>query len=485
MLPHKVYPLVGFVFVCVAFCFPSVARADAAPPQAPPGSTIATNDFETNVQMVSEEVVIDVEDYHGPAISLVEGQAVDEGYVESPQSSSNTVLSNGDMVGHVTATFSMLNHGDEPESFDVWFPIGANDGYFNIVTVVNFQAWVNGNLVETGRRETEGEFGDVLPWATWPVDFPVDEQVELMVTYDLPATFEFQRYRFDYVLETGSGWWGVIESGTFIFRFPYDVTAENVSLSTFNLGDIPIDTLDVSGQEMRWSFRGLEPDRGDNIQLRVLGPSVWEEILAARAEVDANPDSAEVQLRLAHALTAAMGFKYGVVSGESFVPEAVQAYEQALALAPDDVETYVDYLDFLVMMAEPVGPLPDRFEPVLRQALAIAPNDERLLQWQEYVEQREGFWATSTPTPLTMPTPTPTAQPEVATISTPTPTALPPIGEETVDTPAPLTQESRGFPFPVVTVVLCAGLALAVLIVAAVVVVVVVTLRGRSGGGNS
>jgi hypothetical protein len=485
MLPQRHYPVVGLAVVCLALCLPLVVKADAAPPQAPPGSSVATHDFETHVQMVSEEVTIDVQTYHGPTLVLYDDENTQE--MSGDIVFSNAVLSEGDLVGHVTASFTMQNQGDAPESFEVWFPIGANDGYFNIVTVANFQAWVNGNPVETGRRETEGEFGDTLPWAAWPVDFPVGEPVQLAVAYDLPATFEFQRYRFDYVLETGSGWWDVIGTGTFTFRLPYEITGENASLRTNNLGEIPIDSLAVSGDEMRWTFSNLEPDRGDNIELRVISPSVWEEILAARAGVEASPDSAEAHLRLAHALTAAMGFKYGIASGEAFVPEAVRAYEEAIALAPDDVEVYIAYIEFLGMMAEPAGPLPDRLEPTLRQALAIAPEDERLLEWKAIVEDRVGFWATPTVTPAATPTHTPTAPPEetpspTATL-TPAQTAPTPAGEEVVDTPAPLTQRSIGVSMG--AVVLCAGLALAVLIVAVVVVVVAAVLRRQKGDDDS
>jgi hypothetical protein len=468
---------VGLVVVCLALSFPLAVKADAAPPQAPPGSSIATHDFETHVQMVSEEVTIDVQTYHGPTINLYEDENLQNDMAP------NASLSEGDLVGHVTASFTMQNQGDAPESFEVWFPIGANDGYFNVVTVANFQAWVNGNLVETGRRETEDEFGEPLPWATWPVDFPVGEQVELAVTYDLPSTFEFQRHRFDYVLETGSGWWDVIETGTFTFRLPYEVTEENVSLRTNNLGDIPLDSLAVSGDEMRWEFSDLEPDQGDNIELRVISPSVWEEILAARTGVDASPDSVEAHLRLAHALTAAMGFKYGIASGESFVPEAVQAYEDALALAPDDVEVYIDYIEFLGLMAEPVGPLPDQLEPTLRQALSIAPDDERLLKWQAEVEERVGFWATPTATPADMPTHTPTAAseetPSPTATYTQTPSVLAPTLNPTADAPSQPTPESRRFALGAVVV----GSGMCLFGLAAVVLVaLLIVLRRRAGG---
>jgi hypothetical protein len=263
MLTHKYYPVLGFVFVCLVLCFPAVVKADAAPPLAPPGSSVATYDFETHVQMVSEEVIIDVQTYHGPSVNLIEDEEVSEEHMAHTELWS--VLGEGDLVGHVTASFTMQNQGDEPESFEVWFPIGTNRNSSIIVTVANFQAWVNGSLVETGRRRIEDEYGESMPWATWPVDFPVGEQVQLMVTYDLPPSPAFKRDRFDYILETGAGWWDVIETGHFTFRLPFEVTEENTSLLTGNN-----DNITISGNEIYWEFSDLEPDQYDNIYLTII-----------------------------------------------------------------------------------------------------------------------------------------------------------------------------------------------------------------------
>jgi hypothetical protein len=467
MLPRKYYPLLGLVFLCIAFCFPAVVKADAAPPQAPPGSFIATHDFETHVQMVSEEVLIDIQLYHGPTISLVEGEEVLEEYegrIESPDTGfSFRLLSEGDLVGRVTASFMMQNQGDEPESFEVWFPIGVNSGYGGVATVANFRAWVDGSLVETGRSRTEDDYGESWLWATWPVDFPVGKQVQLMVAYDLPANTVYQRHLFPYIVSTGAGWWGAIESGTVTYRLPYEITGENVSYYTSDEG-----TTTIIENVLRWEFSNLEPEGKDNIYLAMMYPSIWEGIQWARDEVEASPYTADAYVRLAHALREAMDFKYTIVSGEEFVPETTQAYETALELAPDDVDIYIDYIEFLDSLVGPNEPIPDRVEPILMQALEVAPDNERLLELERWFrvaererEQREAHYALQTALPLTQTaapeeTPTPTLTPTLT--PTQTPPAPTPTLAATPDVPPQPPQNSRGFPSWVVIIGLAAFL---------------------------
>jgi hypothetical protein len=458
MLPQRFYPLVGLVFVCIALCFPAVVKADAAPPQAPPGSFIATHDFETHVQMVSEEVLIDIQLYHGPTISLIEGEEVPEEYegrIESPDTGfSFRLLSEGDLVGRVTASFLMQNQGDEPESFEVWFPIGVSSGYGNVATVANFRAWVDGSLVETGRRRTEDDYGKSWLWATWLVDFSVGEQVQLMVAYDLPANTVYQRHQFPYIVSTGAGWWDVIESGTVTFRLPYEITDENVSYYTSDEG-----TTTIIENVLRWEFSNLEPEGKDNLYLVLLYPSVWEGIQWARDEVEASPYTAEAYVRLARALREAMDFKYTIVSGEEFVPETIQAYEDALELAPNDADIYIEYIEFLSKMIGPHGPIPGQLEPTLMRALEVAPDNERLLELERWfhrikpeIEQDQAYFATQTALPPRTPTTPPEETPTPTLTLTPTPPVPTPTLTATPDAPPPPPQGSGGFPAWVVIV---------------------------------
>src|SRR5688500_14477916 len=95
------------------------AHADAAPPATAPGTGIE-GQYPTNVQMVSEDVLITIKDDHA----------------------------------EVVATFDLRNQGTVPEAFDVRFPIGVPDHYFGVSRLTHFAARVDGELAEA-REVTE------------------------------------------------------------------------------------------------------------------------------------------------------------------------------------------------------------------------------------------------------------------------------------------------------------------------------------------
>lgn len=338
--------------------------ADAAPPQQAPGSTIESGGFETNVQMVSEEVLMVIGDAEEPVTDW-------------------DIISNY-FQGHVEATFWMQNQGKETESFDVWFPLGAEDGWLDVSVVENFAAWVDGVPAEIGQEELPGEWDDPVPWATWPVTFPPGETVVLTVSYDIRPTGFIPYGELIYILETGAGWWGVIGEGTVTVRLPYDVNEKNVPWYSGapNTDRFAIDDFEIVGTDLIWRFTDLEPTRKDNIRVEVLAPSQWEAVLAAEEAVADNPDSAEAYLQLAQAQANGLQFKYGLICCDSLADLAVENFQQALALAPDDIDVQVAYLDLLLSLWFPYAM--DTYSediPTLIQTLLIsAPEDEHFLE---------------------------------------------------------------------------------------------------------
>ena len=98
--------------------------ADAAPPERPPGSSVEPGEDVTQVQMVSEEVLL-----------VIIGRDVPAG--------DRGDLAANLMTGHVEAVFVMRNQGEAEESFDVWFPLGVPDGYGDVTQVEDFRARVD------------------------------------------------------------------------------------------------------------------------------------------------------------------------------------------------------------------------------------------------------------------------------------------------------------------------------------------------------
>lgn len=387
--------------------------ADAAPPWFAQGSTVNPDTELTQVQMVKENVLL-----------TVEGRASDD--------AEKADLAAGYMSGRVDATFIMRNQGTKTESFDVWFPLNTATGYGDTSTVQNFQAWVDDIPAEVSEEEI-GEFaygdGFVL-WATWPVTFPPSENVVLRVNYDVLPVGYRPYGTFQYVLETGAGWHGSIGEGTITVRLPYEVNSTNTVLdpaSTWSTAPNPPE-FSVEGTDVVWRFTDLEPTSEDNVQLAVLMPSRWRDIVAAREAVAEQPDSVEAQLARAEALEGALTFKYGLIdigNSQEILEEAEAAYEQAAELDPDNAEVYATYAKFLWNLVPPVGPVPPETFAIVEKALELNPEDARLQDIYTWAADQSTATPTAAPTTTPPPTSTPTVTPEPSATSQPSPTSLP------------------------------------------------------------
>lgn len=269
-LPLPLLLLLGFLFLAVAL----PARADVGLPPAHPGYSISPGDFTTNVQMLAEEVLIDIQTDPDQAV--------------------------------VEAFFQMQNQSDMPEAFDVWFPLGEMLPYAKedrIFKVDDFRAWVD----ETEATVTiEGLDEAGLIWAHWPVDFPATEPVELRVTYRLAPELGHSvgwHHRYEYILETGAGWLGAIEAARITVRTPFKLSEPN---TLFQIGDPffvkPLGYA-VQGNEVVWTLYDLEPTNADNIDFYVFDPKIWASILVAYTDIEATGGSAESHWELAHGLS--------------------------------------------------------------------------------------------------------------------------------------------------------------------------------------
>jgi hypothetical protein len=372
-------------------------------------------------------------------------------------------LAANQMQAHVTASFLMRNQGESEEAFDVWFPLGAPDGYSAVTTVSNFRAWVDDEEATITEQERVGEWEAIVPWATWPAIFPPGEDVILRVTYDVLPDGYSPYGTFPYILETGAGWLGPIGEGIIIFRLPYEVNRFNTVLNPEAYGGLetgwmipnPADYT-VAGTDVVWHFSDLEPTSEDNISLTVLAPLVWEEIGAARKDAAAMPDSAAAQLRLARALTSALYFRYGlnpIGASVELADEVQTAFRRALELTPEDVNAYIDYLDFMQLLPEPVmTELPEDFVPTLDRALELDPQNGRLLSLQDWLTSVEPYLVTTTPAPEATATATARATARPTRTLSPSRTA-PPTGTATPSPtarPSP-TRTATGTPEPTAT----------------------------------
>lgn len=432
-------PLISAAFL---FFYPTrTTHADAAPPQPPPGSELAPGESITSVAMIWEDVLITI----------------------------------GDESASVQAIFKFQNQGTAPETFDVRFPLGAHDGYGDILTVEQFAAWVDGTAasIEVYDEMSGGwSYNELVPWAHWPVTFPPAQTVEIGVSYTLRPFYNrdgpWQNYL--YILETGAGWEGPIREGTITVRLPYEISDFNTLLEDYYPRP---QGYRVEGSELIWEFANLEPTEEDNVQFVVMGPRVVREFEAAKAEVEANPDSIDAHLALTRVISEIVIGRHGDAdqspSGLELGEMAAASYQRALELAPNNVDVHIAYLDFMIAQWFPWAgePPPADLLPTLDRALSLDPDHPRVIELQEYIYS---FDLTPMPTQPVVPVTPVSGEPtdEISGTVTASAPTLPPAGETLATEPplAPTEAAASSGARPS----LCPGAALGALIAAPLIV---------------
>ncbi|MFT3891427.1 MAG: hypothetical protein QM730_07310 [Anaerolineales bacterium] len=212
---------------------------------------------------------------------------------------------------NVTAYFTMHNRGSSIESMQVIFPLesfsncrwgygGGNSYTQYFVQEASFEAVVDGAIVPIQKVVTDHPY-KVIPieecenmnWAGFNVTFPVGEDVVIRVRYVMEADSADSMQNIEYILETGAGWAGPIERGYVIVKFPYTATRENILSESTTPG------YQFLYNEVFWSFGDLEPTDENNINVSIVSPSTWEEILSLRRSLQENDELPENWIALA------------------------------------------------------------------------------------------------------------------------------------------------------------------------------------------
>jgi hypothetical protein len=411
---------------------PGTARADISPPRALPGSDIGPGG-QTQVRMLAEQIVIDVQSEPGATPS---------------------------MYATVSGRFTMRNLGDADEQLQVRFPQGdprgASDDRGKYPQVQLFAATVDGQPVATtlqAEPNPQGATSPPLGWLTFPVDFPVGQDVTVAVSYQIDPTMYAQESfgTFAYVLQTGAGWRDSIGSATVSVRLPYPATAETVRPESTTAKTTPGATFD--GNEVRWSFSDLEPTAQNDIFVTVMVPTIWKGIADARAALAGRPDNAAALSQLSRAYEAGVYYDKLWVFDEKTDPFYVgseQAAAQALELSPGSAQLHADYAALIArhhlttQAAYDVLKDDARFQAYLQQAmgeisqaLALDPQQKTALDTLADMQSNSDaaliLPTVSSAGPTAVPTPTDAPPPT----ATPPPTAAPAATTAPVPTPSP------------------------------------------------
>lgn len=319
--------LIFAVFIILAFGLAqgiTPVLADIAPPQAPPGANPDIGTVLTNVRMMDEKVIIDVQK---------ETDITEMG------------------TARVWAEFHMENLGNTTEWLMVRFPSSYNDGFSGYPEIGDIMVYVNNVSISTSPLILEGDpenWDDPIKWVEFEVKFPPGEIVEIEVDYTLNGTGEYPFVSYAYLLETGAGWSRTIGSAEIIVRLPYPAIPGTVFIdSSPGWGGTTPGAL-LSGNEIRWYFEDFEPAYEHNISIAIVWPSAWHNVEQEQKQVGDFPDDGEAWGRLAKLYKNLSRLRRGSradAGGIWLYDLSKEAYEKSLSLLPNDALWHAGYAD--------------------------------------------------------------------------------------------------------------------------------------------
>ena len=377
-------PVVACILLSLLVASP--VRADVGvQPILPDGSSLEPED-ETPVIMQAETVTLNVREATETDNTAIKLNPEAYGYQFEPIWFP--------AIAEVQADFTMKNPTSEEESMTVWFPLASAleraEWDLNLDEIVPrigaFRVTVDGKAVDHSVSELpnpRGEDKPPLPWASFLVAFPAGEEVLIQVSYLLPAKGVFPDREevllqetsvlptelfmnwyvgvgmiFNYIFQTGAGWAGPIGKAELVVNLPYPASAETILAMP--------DGGQARGQQVRWTWENLEPGSQDDFSIWLITMERWEELQAARANVEAKPSDGHAWLNLCgayHTLSFAVGGHAIPGFGETYPPLAVQACQEAARLLPGDAAPHNE-LAMLYLSTLPENPPPEALQPV-------------------------------------------------------------------------------------------------------------------------
>ncbi len=426
-------------------------RADVAPPKAPPGSNPDIGTMETNVRMMDEKVVIEIQE-------------------------EDDITQMGS--ARVWAEYHMKNLGNATEVLMVRFPSSFNDGFSGYPEIEDMMVYIDNISVPTSRIDLAGEpdnWEDPVQWVEFEVVFPPGKIVEIEVDYTLYGTGEYPFVSYGYLLETGAGWNGTIGSAEIIVRLPFTAIPGTVFIDSSPGWGGTTPGAHLSGNEVTWYFEDFEPAYEHNISIAMVWPSAWHKVMEEENQVWDFPNDGDAWGRLAKLYKEMSRLRHGTredAGGSWLFDQSAEAYKQALTLHPDDALWHAGYADLLVWnsiweyrdSAEARG----EFIEALRHmqiAYMLDPDQPYIQDYlqrstfpKEAVDKEGGeyefYWLTQTPTlqiGQTVATQQQVSTQAVLYTATPEPTDLPPTQPPPTQTAAAdqePTEEGGGFSLP-------------------------------------
>jgi hypothetical protein len=270
-----------------------------------------------------------------------------------------------------------------------------------------------------------------LNWIGFDVTFPVNTDVAIIIKYSMETTGVDDMQSINYVLETGSGWYGPIERAYVIVKFPYMASNENILEDT-------TPGYQMLYNEIFWSFQNLEPTSKDNIRVSIVSPDTWQYIMSNRQNVKENPANSDAWLNLAkvyHVISVWHGYNLRNLYYYNLI---APTYQRGISANPNSADLHAYYAEFLqrdCCFYYEGGISDSNLNKILAQVnLALALNPAHPVAIRvlgELKSMRAGL--VFTPPPTIPPTETPVVS------STPTVTPSPSITPKPSQTPVVIT----------------------------------------------
>ena len=161
--------------------------------------------------------------------------------------------------------FKLHNEGNE-EKIQIGFPdMNTSHNSFATAKFAPINVYQNGEKIDNinwGESDSVNKVTSPKSWYLWDTHFEKDETMVIEVSYSLPHGIVKNNmyYKFDYLLSTGAGWKGSIDSAVIL-----------VNLKNFNKELILKATPDnyiSSGKQLVWKFYKIEPTLKDDISIK-------------------------------------------------------------------------------------------------------------------------------------------------------------------------------------------------------------------------
>lgn len=383
------------LIMCLLFIFTyQTAFADIAPPLQPSGANPGMLEFEeTKVELFYENVQIMIGDESTLYYSDKDFKTVN---------------------AHVKALFIMVNRGAETEIIDTVFPLtnfeGYGDGRFNFPELQNFKVSVDEADVpwkEVATQNPSRAEDPPIKWAQFTVEYPPEDNVIIVVEYDVQSSGYLPEATFSYILFTGAGWFGPINEAHIYLNLPYEASRENVLIGKYffeEAVDDPEFEGKFEGKNVHWEYYDIEPETNDNWSVRILTPLLWQEVLNLRQRIEEGDALAYAEIT---SLYDEIIFERPIRPGaESFIQLNLDAYQKAAQFEPRNDDLLARYADFQLQLVDIKFPgldkeisLEEIYLPAAR-ALEVNPDNELAAYVIRVLENLHNYQYQS-PTPTT------------------------------------------------------------------------------------